>query len=110
MPTIISKYGKEAFEIFDNYIRVTIPFNNEVLENHGALSGALSGVNNIELNELESKVYEAIKINQNLTAKEISENLHIPFRSVQRYLATLKEKGFIVREGSNKKGYWKIIK
>ena len=36
--------------------------------------GALSGVNNIELNELESKVYEAIKINQNLTAKEISEN------------------------------------
>ena len=110
VPTIISKYGKEAFEIFDNYIRVTIPFNTEVLENHGALSGALSGVNNIELNELESKVYEAIKINQNLTAKEISENLYIPFRSVQRYLATLKEKGFIVREGSNKKGYWKIIK
>jgi len=60
VPTIISKYGKEAFEIFDNYIRVTIPFNAEVLENHGVLSGALSGVNNIELNELESKVYEAI--------------------------------------------------
>lgn len=65
--------------------------------------GALSGVNSNELNKLESKVYEAIKINQNLTAKEISENLYIPFRSVQRYLATLKEKGFIVREGSNKK-------
>ena len=63
VPTIISKYGKEAFEILDNYIRITIPFNTEVLENHGALSGALSGVNNIELNELESKVYEAIKIN-----------------------------------------------
>ena len=30
--TIISKYGKEAFEIFDNYIRVTIPFNAEVLK------------------------------------------------------------------------------
>lgn len=58
-PTIISKYGKEVFEIFDNYIRFTIPFNTEVLENHGALSG----VNNIELNELESKVYEVIKIN-----------------------------------------------
>lgn len=76
----------------------------------GLNNGALSGVNNIELNELESKVYEAIKINRNLTAKEISENLYIPFRSVQRYLAALKEKGFIVKEGSNKKGYWKIIK
>lgn len=52
---------------------------------------------------------DAIKINPNLTAKEISVNLLIPFRSVQRYLSTLKEKGFIVREGSNKKGYWKII-
>ena len=69
----------------------------------GVINSALSGVNNIELNELENKVYEAIKINQNLTAREINENLYIPFRSVQRYLATLKEKGFIVREGSKQK-------
>ena len=89
---------------------VVIPFNKEVLENHGALNGALSGANKSDLTELENKVYEAVKINQNLTAKEISENLMIPFRSVQRYLSTLKEKGFIVREGSNKTGYWKIIK
>ena len=110
IPTIISKYGKEVFEISDNYIKVVIPFNKEVLENHGALNGALSGANKSDLTELENKVYEAVKINQNLTAKEISENLMIPFRSVQRYLSTLKEKGFIVREGSNKTGYWKIIK
>ena len=76
----------------------------------GALNDALSGANKSDLTELENKVYEAVKINQNLTAKEISENLMIPFRSVQRYLSTLKEKGFIVREGSNKTGYWKIIK
>ena len=109
VPTIISKYGKEAFEVFDNYIKVIIPFDKEVLDNHGVLSGSLSGVNKSELNELENKVYEAIKINPNLTAKEIRPNLAIPFRSVQRYLSTLKEKGFIVREGSNKTGYWKII-
>ena len=59
---------------------------------------------------LESKVLEAIKMNPNLTAKEISESLLIPFRSVQRYISFLKENGFISREGSNKKGYWKIIK
>ena len=76
----------------------------------GVINGALSGVNKSELNELENKVFEAIKTNPNLTAKEIGENYMIPFRSVQRYLSTLKEKGFIVREGSNKTGYWKIIK
>ena len=110
IPTIISKYGKEVFEISDNCIKVIIPFNKEVLENHGALNGALSGVNKSELNELENKVFEAIKINPNLTAKEISVNFAIPFRSVQRYISILKDKGFIVREGSNKTGYWKIIK
>ena len=76
----------------------------------GVINGALSGVNKSELNELENKVFEAIKINPNLTAKEISVNCAIPFRSVQRYISILKDKGFIVREGSNKTGYWKIIK
>ena len=71
----------------------------------GVINGALSGANKSDLTELENKVYEAVKINQNLTAKEISENLMIPFRSVQRYLSTLKEKGFIVRE-CYIDGYW----
>ena len=33
VPTIISKYGKEAFEVSDNYIKVVIPFNKEALDN-----------------------------------------------------------------------------
>ena len=48
----------------------------------GVINGALSGVNKSELNELENKVFETIKINPNLKAKEISENYMIPFRSV----------------------------
>lgn len=28
IPTIISEYGKEAFEINDTYLKVTIPFKN----------------------------------------------------------------------------------
>lgn len=31
IPTIVNKYGEEVFEIEDNYIRCTIPFNEEVL-------------------------------------------------------------------------------
>ena len=57
----------------------------------------------------QKKVYEAVRINPNLTAKEISLNLTIPFRSFQLYLSTLKERGFIVREGSNKKGIGKQL-
>lgn len=84
----------------------SIPFNKEVLLNHGAISG----VNRSELDEREQLVLNEIEKNQSLTAKSISELLNVPFRSVQRYIASLKEKGFIERSGSNKNGHWKILK
>ena len=43
IPLIVEKYGKDTFEICDSYIRVIIPFNKEILLNHGAISGAISG-------------------------------------------------------------------
>ncbi len=112
VPTILNVYGKEVFEISETLIRVVIPFNKEVLENHGAISGAISGViNKIEdLNTEEKRIMDAISINPTLSAKVLSEILSIPFRSVQRYLANLREKGYIERIGANKNGYWKVIK
>ena len=44
IPVIVEKYGRSVFEICSSYIRVIIPFNEEVLLNHGAISGAISGV------------------------------------------------------------------
>lgn len=32
IPTIVKKYGETVFEIEDNYIRCTIPFDEEVLD------------------------------------------------------------------------------
>ncbi len=37
-PVIVSRYGEEAFEISNSFIRVIISFNKEVLLNHGAIS------------------------------------------------------------------------
>lgn len=108
IPTIIKKYGEQAFDIKDNYINVVIPFNKEVLANHGAISGAISGVNS-GLNENEQSIIDLLKTNPSLSAKELSYNLNIPFRSVQRYISNLKDKGIIQRIGSNKTGYWEVI-
>lgn len=108
IPTIIKKYGEQAFDIKDNYINVVIPFNKEVLANHGAISGAISGVNS-GLNENEQSIIDLLRTNPNLSAKELSHNLDIPFRSVQRYISNLKDKGIIQRIGSNKTGYWEVI-
>ena len=112
VPTILSVYGREAFEISETLIKVVIPFNKEVLVNHGSMSSSLSTpMNSIEiLSTDEKRIMDAITINPSLSAKVLSETLSIPFRSVQRYLAALREKGNIERIGANKNGYWRVIK
>ena len=73
--------------------------------NNGVISGVDSG-----LNENESEILNVIKTNPSVSAKDLSISLNIPFRSVQRYLSNLKEKGIIERIGSNKSGYWRVLK
>ncbi len=42
IPTILECYDSSLFEIHDDYINVVIPFNNEVIEEHGVLNGTLN--------------------------------------------------------------------
>ncbi|MBQ7993363.1 MAG: winged helix-turn-helix transcriptional regulator [Solobacterium sp.] len=44
------------------------------------------------------------------TSPQIAEKLNVSRISVTKYLKTLKEKGLIERIGSDRKGYWRIIK
>ena len=62
----------------------------------------ISGVNRDELEAKEKIILPEIEANPNLTTRQLSETLNIPFRSVQRYISNLREKGFIDRVGANK--------
>ena len=104
IPVIVSKYGKEAFEITNNYINVTIPFNEEVMTVGGNLGGNLGGNS-----ELENFVISKILENNKISAKTISEQLGVGQRSVERAFASLKEKGVIEREGGTR-GIWVVKK
>lgn len=59
--------------------------------------------------ETAVKLYELIKNNPSATRKELSEELNINPSAVQKHIEKLKERGIIEREGSDKKGFWKII-
>ncbi len=110
IPTIINIYGINVFEISDSFIRVIIPFNEEVLENHGSISSSISGINDDSLSDKENRILKAIEMKPNLKVKELSEMLNIPFRSTQRYISNLSMMGFIQRIGSNKNGSWKVVR
>ena len=46
----------------------------------------------------------------NITAKEIAKKLSITERSARNHIAQLKQKKIIERVGSDKTGYWKLVK
>lgn len=55
-------------------------------------------------------VFYLINENKNITATEICERLNMSLSTVKRKIKKLKEKGIIERIGSDKTGYWKILK
>ncbi len=64
---------------------------------------------NIQNDTVNDTVFNLITQNNKITAKKISELLNISLSTAKRKIKKLKEKGLIVRVGSDKTGYWKII-
>lgn len=54
------------------------------------------------------RLLELITEKPNITRKELSEVLQINPSAVQKHIERLKSEGIISREGSDKKGFWKI--
>ena len=80
-------------------------------QNNNADSGKNLNSSNLSetLNENAMHVLLIIKRDPNITASEISIELNISSRTVQKQIANLKKVGIIERIGSRKSGYW-IIK
>ena len=111
VPTIVEKYGENSFEIEDNYIKCTIPFDTEVMEyriQNGGLpqNGGLNG----GLKPSDKKVLGHILISPDDTAAQIAEKCGIGKRTVERSLASLQENGVIERIGGKRDGCWIVIK
>lgn len=58
----------------------------------------------------EIKLLGLLKINPNITQVEFSNKLNVSRRTISTLLSHLKERGKIERVGSDRKGYWKILK
>ncbi len=109
IPIIIENYGKGVFEISDNYIIVSIPFNEKVVKE------IKTGINvsletDLKLNKIEQKITLLLLKEPTLTTDKIATLLHKTKRTAERYLKGLKEKGYIKREGTDKKGNWVVLK
>ncbi len=106
VPTIISKYSKKSISINDNSIIVTIPFNriNEV----GDKVSDKVGDKKLTLSQII--VLAEIRNNANITKPQLSILCNLSKTSIDNAISKLKQEGYIKRVGSNKTGYWEILK
>jgi len=115
IPMIFEKYGKEAFDIHQISIDVTLPFNQSVLASvpqrgtdHGTDGGDIRLQE--DLSDTEKRVILALIKNPENTYDQLASEMGVSRRSVSRAVASLVEKKYIERVGNNKLGFWKIIR
>ena len=106
MPLLVSTYGKNIFELSDESIKVTIPYNwqhkfEELVDNQ---------VDKLvdKLSKTEKIVFDAIKDNPRLSQPELAIRCNVGKTTIQNVIIKLKELNLIERVGSNKTGYWEI--
>ena len=103
---ILDAYDKSCFKFMDHFLRVSFKYKENPFE--------YDQENNQEsyqkqLNEIQDKIIALIKQNPSITQKEMAKMLEISREKVKYHIAVLKENNIIIREGSTKKGFWKIL-
>ena len=75
-----------------------------MIDNSGTVNGTL------KLTKIQEQILKIIKDNPQITQNKIYEISGIPLRTIKRNIDVLKNEEIIKRIGSDKKGYWQIIK
>jgi len=88
-----------------NFRKEAYGFYFEFIRTNGRINVSL----NVSLNDNENKIIQIIQDNPRVTKSEMAATIGKSDRTVQRILTTLTDKGLIVREGSNKNGFWRVI-
>ena len=63
----------------------------------------------VKVSSRQAKILDLIRIDSSITADDLAQTISVSPKTIKRDIAYLKQKGILLREGSDKKGNW-IIK
>ena len=105
----MSDAGLPAPEYTDNAFMLNATIRNGAInENSGAINGAINEA--IKISPTQKAVLEAIIETPSITKQALCDMTSLGKSTIDRAIKVLKERGLIQRVGSNKTGYWKVIK
>lgn len=82
----------------------------EINEYNGEINGEIKGEIKGEISKDEVTVLNVLKDNHRAIKEEIIIKTNFSGRKIDRLIKNLKSKGLIKRIGSNKTGYWDVLK
>lgn len=98
-------YNKSIFQFFPNHIRVNIPIKKNTLVKKIIEEDYLYNSN---ISNIDNSILKLIMDRPNITQEELANLLNVNIRTIKRHFKELIENDYIVREGKNKNGCWKI--
>ncbi len=108
---ILRTYNEDIYEFTPNFIRVNFKYNNYNNLLESISNNTLNSIdNNLRLNETQTIILKLIKENKYITQNELIKELNVSRTTITENLKFLKNKGYISRCGSNKNGYWNVLK
>lgn len=101
-------YGIDVIKESSNVIKAPEDVVKDVAKKVENVVKAKSNVTK-EFIKAQRQIYKLISQTPHINATQMSENMGISLRQVQRYLKQLSDLNLIVRDGGRKNGIWKIL-
>ena len=113
---ILDAYDKSCFKFMEHFLRVSFKYKENPFEyaikNNVSANDTINDTlkDTIKLTKNEKEILSLIVNNNQITREGIVNELRLSDRTVSRAIKHLQDEKVIFREGSKKKGYWKILK
>ena len=101
VPLIVSKYGRNVFDITENFITVTLPLNV-------TSKPRTAEITDISLTNTQKEVIRLIKENNTITISELSKAIKVSVTAINNAIKGLRNSGILTRTGARKNGVWVV--
>ena len=113
---ILDAYDKSCFKFMEHFLRVSFKYKENPFEydskNKVSTDDTINDTSKdtTKLTKNEQQILSLIISNNQITREEIVNETKLSDRTISRAIKHLQDENFILREGSKKTGYWKVLK
>jgi predicted HTH transcriptional regulator len=105
VPKIVSVYGREAFDINESGVKVTIPF---AFTPKSVLVRRNNDRNRSGLSKDKREVLDYLEMNGDAKLSDVASETGISLSSVKKIVTSLKAEGLLKNEGTNRNSIWVV--